>query len=266
MQRGRQMAGDHDRVDALLRPSAVGAFAGDGDVEECAAGVAHALAGGDLADRQAGRVVQAIDAVARETREQAIPQHRLRPAQALLGGLEDEVDGAVEGPGFRQVLSRAQQHRGVAVMAAGMHQAGVLAGVRQVGRLLDRQGVHVGAQADGGLAVAVAQHADHAGLADAAMHLDAPFLQLLGHQVGRAVFLHADFRMGVDVAPYGGEFRLIGTGKVEGVLRHTEDSGSVRVAQHNTSPLPCQGGRGLVARQEAACISTRSPRAPSRST
>ena len=55
-------------------------------------------------------------------------------------------------------------------------------------------------------AVAVAQHADHAGLADAAMHLDAPFLQLPRDEVGGAGFLQAEFRMRVDIAADRGQF------------------------------------------------------------
>jgi uroporphyrinogen decarboxylase len=44
---------------------------------------------------------------------------------AFLGGLEAEIDRAVEIPGPGQVLRRAQQHGGVPVMATGMHGAGV---------------------------------------------------------------------------------------------------------------------------------------------
>ena len=94
-------------------------------------------------------------------------------------------------------------------MAAGMHHAGVLAAVRQVVGLLDRQRVHVGAQPDRRLAVAGAQHADHAGAADAAMHLDAPFLQLPRNQLGGAVLLQPEFRVGVDVAADRGQFRVV---------------------------------------------------------
>jgi hypothetical protein len=47
------------------------------------------------------------------------------------------------------VLGRRQQHGGVAVVAAGVHLAGVLAGMREAVELLHGQGVHVGAQADG---------------------------------------------------------------------------------------------------------------------
>ena len=74
-----------------------------------------------------------------------------------------------------------KQHGGVTVVTAGVHPAGVLAGVWQSGGLKDRQRVHVRTQAHGFLAVAVAQHADDAGLADAAMHLDPPFRQFFRH-------------------------------------------------------------------------------------
>ncbi len=54
-------------------------------------------------------------------------------------------------------------------------------------------------------AVADAQPPDDAGAADAAMHLAAEGGKLLGHQRRRALLLEAQFGMGVDVAPPGGE-------------------------------------------------------------
>ena len=209
------MAGGDERVDGFLRAGAVAALAGDGDVEERGAGEADAGAGGELADRHAGAVVQAVDGVAGEALEQAVLQHGLGAAAAFLGGLEDEVDGAVEVARFGQVFGGAEQHGGVAVVAAGVHAAGDLAGVRQAGGFLHRQRVHVGAQADRGLAVAVAQHADDAGLADAAMHLDAPLLQFARDQVGGAEFLQPEFGMGMDVAADLGKFVLVEAGVVE---------------------------------------------------
>src|SRR6476661_6365853 len=64
-------------------------------------------------------------------------------AQCLLGGREDEVHGAFEIAGLRQVLRGAQQHGGVAVMAAGMHLAVVGGAVGERVALLDRQRIHV---------------------------------------------------------------------------------------------------------------------------
>ena len=58
-------------------------------------------------------------------------QHRLGAAQALLGGLEDEVHRTVEAPRAGELLRCAEQHRRVAVMAAAVVHAGTAAGMRQ---------------------------------------------------------------------------------------------------------------------------------------
>ena len=62
----------------------------------------------------------------------------------------------------------------MAIVAAGVHLAGVLAGVGKLVELLHGQGVHVGAQADGTVAVAAFQNAHHPRGAHAAMNGDAP--------------------------------------------------------------------------------------------
>ena len=72
---------------------------------------------------RSGPVVQPVDRVAREPLEQAVGDHHAAAALGLLGGLEDEVDGAVEAPGGGELARRAEQHRGVAVVAAGVHDA-----------------------------------------------------------------------------------------------------------------------------------------------
>jgi hypothetical protein len=69
--------------------------------------------------------------------------------------------------------------------------------------LLDRQRVHVGAQADHALrraAVAAVHDADHRGAREAAVNLDAPRAELLGHQVGRELLLEAELGMRMDAA------------------------------------------------------------------
>ena len=73
-----------------------------------------------------------------------------------------------------KVLGGSQQHGGVTVVAAGVHLAGVAAGVAEGVELLHRQGVHVGAQADGPVGGAAFDDADHAGGAQAAEDGDAP--------------------------------------------------------------------------------------------
>jgi hypothetical protein len=208
------MASNEHGIDALLGMRTVGTLAGDGDVEEGAAGGSCGGAGDEFAHRQAGAVVHAEDGIAGETLEQPVLQHFQCAADAFLGRLEDEVDGAVEVAGFRQVFGGTQQHGRVAVVAAGVHAAGVLAGMGQSGCLQDRQRVHVGTQADRVLAVAIAQHADHTGFADAAMDLDAPFFQLARDHVRGAVFFQPELRVGVDVAANGGQFVLVKTSTV----------------------------------------------------
>ena len=74
--------------------------------------------------------------------------HHIAAAAAFFRRLEDHRHGAREIAGFGEVFGRAEKHRGVAVMAAGMHLAGALRGIGLAGRLEDRQRVHVGAQAD----------------------------------------------------------------------------------------------------------------------
>ena len=92
----------------------------------------------------------------------------------------------------------------------------VTGGARGMGEavvLRHGQRVHVGAQPDrpaptgwpGVPGPGAAQHADHAGLAEAAMDLDAELLELLGDQ-GRCPRLgERELRVGVDVATQDGE-------------------------------------------------------------
>ena len=124
------------------------AIAGDADVEEVGAGHRGAGQDGDLAMVQVGRVVQAIELVAGEFLEQAVLDHRARAAETFLGRLEDEMHGAVEIACLGEIARGAEQHRGVAVMTAAMEAAGNGRAPFQVGVLLHRQRVHVGAQAD----------------------------------------------------------------------------------------------------------------------
>ena len=81
----------------------------------------------ELADLHARPVVRAEDRLHRELLEQAVLDHLARAAAAFLGGLEDQVDGAVVVAVLGEVLGGGEQHRGVAVVAARVHLAGVRA-------------------------------------------------------------------------------------------------------------------------------------------
>ena len=139
----------------------------------------------------------------RKPLEQAVLEHRLGAAEAFLGRLEDEVHGAVEIARLGQIARGAEQHGGVAVMAAAVKPAGFGERQRQSAVLFHRQRVHVGAQPDRALAL---EDADHAGAAEPAMHLDAPLRQLVGDDAGGADLLKTDLGMGVQIAPDSGEF------------------------------------------------------------
>jgi hypothetical protein len=124
--------------------------------------------------------------------------------------LEHQVHRAVEIAVLRQVLGCGEQHRGVAVVAACMHLAGMLAGMRERVVLGDRQRVDVRAQADGAVAGAVLDDADDARGPQAAVDRDAPVGELPGDEVRGALLLEAQFGMGVDVAPDGGNAGRVG--------------------------------------------------------
>ncbi len=121
----------------------------------------------------------------------------------LLRRLEDEMHRAVEPPFMtqgNQRLGRAEQHRRMAVMAAGMHLSGMGRTVRKGVEFIERQRVHVGAQPDGAAARADLQRADDAGAGEPAMHDKAKFVELSGHQLGGAPFAESELGMRVKVA------------------------------------------------------------------
>ena len=113
-----------------------------------------------------------------------------------------------------------QQHGGVPVMAAGMHRSGGLGGVVDPRFLVDRQRVHVGAQADGaarGVRLPL-DDAHDAGAPDAGDDLvTAEFAQLLGHERAGAVGVEQDLGVFVDVAaPLGDLGQQLGETVLDG--------------------------------------------------
>ena len=126
----------------------------------------------ELADRQARHVVHAEHLFDGEALHHAVLDHLVAAAAAFLRRLEDDRDRAGEIARLGEIFGSAEQHGGVAVMAAGVHHAGRRRGVGRAGRLVDRQRIHVGAQADGRAgAQPAADDADHAGPADLGHHL-----------------------------------------------------------------------------------------------
>src|SRR5436189_2938601 len=183
------------------------AIAIDGDIEEIGSGHRWSWENRDLAMVQVGRIVQPVNLVAREFIEQSILDHGARPAESFFGRLKDEMHGTVEVAGLGEIASGAEQHGGMAVVAAAVEAAGNSRAPAQVSVLFHRKGVHVGSQADALAAGALAlEYADHARAADAAMHVDAPLFHFVRDNPGSADFLEADLGMCVQIPADRGEF------------------------------------------------------------
>jgi hypothetical protein len=91
--------------------------------------------------------------------EQALLQHHPRTVVALLAGLEGEGDP----PGqlattVVQGVGGPDEHGDVGVVAAGVHGVVHLGGEVEPGVLVERQGVHVGAQQEGRTGVLALEH------------------------------------------------------------------------------------------------------------
>src|SRR6266581_597389 len=153
----------------------------------------------EMGDRDARHVLQGEDAVTGELVEEALLDHDAAPAAALLRRLEDEMHRALEIAHLGEDAGGAEQHGGVAVMAAGMHPTLMRRGMGKGIRLLHRQAIHVGAQADRTQRIAAPQRADDAGLGKATMDFAAIFSELRRDDVRGALFGEGELGMRVDV-------------------------------------------------------------------
>ena len=109
-------------------------------------------------------------------------------------------------------------------MAAGVHASGVSGNTIESRRFLDRERVHIGAEPNPTrIAATCAQNADDTGLSDAAVDLDTPGRETLGHDRGRAFLLESDFGMGVQVAADRDQLVLVAPDTVDDAHRHSPD-------------------------------------------
>ena len=118
-------------------------------------------------------------------------------------------DGTVEiqiFPVFGHVACGAEQHRGVAVVSAGMHVPLVSRTVWAVILLQQGQRVHIGTQTDRTRTVPPAQNADDAGSGQSSVHLQSIAGQLASDQLGGPRLVESEFRVSVDVTPNRREF------------------------------------------------------------
>src|SRR5690606_31472322 len=100
---------------------------------------------------------------------------------------------AIEIAGLRKIFRGAEQHDGMAVMAAAMHLAVDARAMRKIIFLLQVKRIHVRAKADGAVAITALERADDAGLGEAAVHFDSKARQLFGNKVGGFMFFESRF-------------------------------------------------------------------------
>ena len=128
-----------------------------------------------------------------ETVVEPVLEHSLRSADTLFRRLHHEHQRARPIVLHRHQAPRSADHRSdMHIVPAGMHHRIGLAilpdlrgggGVVETGAFLHRKPVHIGAQHDQ-RAVAVAQHADHAGAANILRHRQSGGAQFGGHALG----------------------------------------------------------------------------------
>ena len=192
--------GGDDRVERGVGAGGVAGAAGQDDVELVGRGGGGAAGVAESADRHFGAVVEGegeVGAVGGTGFD-----HGLGAAlDGFLGGLEDEADAAVEaGREADEDLADAEEGRGMDVVAAGVHAAGDCAGEGQAGLFGDGQGVHVGADEEGGTGGAAFDLGGNAVAADAGFRDEAEAAEVGSDQGGGAWCVHAEFGVGVDVA------------------------------------------------------------------
>ena len=153
--------------------------------------------------------MHAIDLIDGEAVHQPVLDHGGGTGAALFRRLEDDNRIAGEIPGLRQIAGRSEQHRGMPVMAAGVHLARRPGRVSKIGLLLDRQRIHVGAQPDHfcfalARGFAALDDADHAGAAETRGDFIATELpQPVRDECRSAMHVVQQLRMGMDILAPG---------------------------------------------------------------
>ncbi len=106
-----------------------------------------------------------------------------------------------------------QQHRGMAIVTAGVHLARRLRGVGKPGLFTDIQGIDIGPKADRfTFTLLTVQRGDHARSSDSSGHFKAPLTEQRGDTCTRALLLERRFRMLVEIVSPSGEFFTIRQG------------------------------------------------------
>ena len=194
-----------DRVGAILWKGRMAAISGDHEVEFVDSRHDRSRARAELAEGQLGCVVERVDLVDVEAVHDAFVHHDLAAAALFLRGLEEKRRAPPKRAGFGQITRRAQQHRCVPVMPAGMHLAVMRTGPIRPRRLDDGQRIHVRPERHRGPRPLPFDHRDDPGLGNAFVDLVHTHLaQALRHERGGLRQLEAKLRVLVQPAAPGG--------------------------------------------------------------
>src|SRR6185437_6024680 len=98
----------------------------------------------------------------------------------------------------------------MSVMATRVHFAVVFRAMAEAVEFLNRQRVHVCPQANRTRAIAAFQYADHTGLAQTTMGLNAPRFQAAGNEISRCSLFVTQFRMGMNRSSKALDFAVSG--------------------------------------------------------
>ena len=225
LQRGDDVRGGDHRVDREVRHRGVAALAADRDLRSRRSRPSSARAAPPSCPAAGPASCAARRSRSPGSARTGLPRTiTCAAAAAFLGRLEDEVGGAVEVARLGEVARRAEQHGGVAVVAAGVHAAGVRRACAEAAGLVHRQAVHVGAQADAAAAggLSALDDADHAGLREAAMDFDAPGLRACSATRSEVRFSSKrELGVGVDVAADLGQLGVIAADVLDGAQSFT---------------------------------------------
>ena len=155
---------------------------------------------------------------------------------------------------LRHHARRTQQHGGVRIVAASVHDVHDLAEVvtlrltckRQARGFLHRQRIHVGTQPHGGARQAALQHGHHTGAGNAGMDLQTQLLQVIRHIGRRLVLEIAKLGMLMDVTTPVDDLRLDRRGRLCHPGRRAEICGH----GHEAAAGQCSGECNTVQESE----------------
>ena len=199
LQVGDRLGPDRHAVHRVVWVSRVTTDSVDGDPELVRGRVHRADPDADLPDVQLRVQVRPYDHV--DSAHDARTDQLLGPAGSeLLGVLEDEAHPAGDlCAQLGQDPGRAQQHGGVAVVAARVHNPRRLGGEVELVLLHDRQGVHVGPKGNPGAGQAAHQVGHHTGLGGSGYLQFPELVQPFDHELGGLVLLERQLRVPVHV-------------------------------------------------------------------